>query len=417
MTTPVTVQADVDARTVFDPDVFTSGAPYDALARLRATTPVHRIELDGLPPMWLLTRHADVTAASRDDARFSSATGNTLVEVPAADGSAMLPSLDPPRHTQIRRLINQAFTARNVGRLEDRIRATARRIVDDVIDKVAFDAVPDIAAEISLQVIAEVLGIPAEDRLKIFTWSNAIGSLGIEDPDYAPSPNALIDAGAQMYAYCTALVANRRASAPRDDIISALLAAEIDGERLTDNQLNEFFLLLAIAGNETTRNALSHGILALSNHPDQRTGLAADPSLVPNAVEEVLRWSTPVLHFRRTVTHDTELSGQQLTKGEWVVLHYLSANRDQRVFTDADRFDISREPGPHVAFGGLGTHFCLGAQLAKLEIRVMLEELYSRAPGLTATGEPTRLRSAFFHGIKALPCAIDATATGTGTGR
>jgi cytochrome P450 len=228
VTIPVAVQADSDARTVFDPDAFTGGAPYDALARLRANAPVQRVELEGLPPMWLLTRHADVTAASRDDSRFSSATGNTLVEVPAADGSAMLPSLDPPRHTKVRRLINQAFTARNVARLEARIRDVARGIVDDILDKQTFDAVPDVAAEISLQVIAEILGVPAEDRLKIFAWSNAIGSLGIEDPDYAPSPNALVEAGTQMYSYCTALVADRRTSAPRDDILSALLAAEID---------------------------------------------------------------------------------------------------------------------------------------------------------------------------------------------
>ena len=267
MTIDSTQTADLDARAVFDPDVFTAGAPYDALARLRRDSPVHRVELDGLPPMWLLTRHADVITVSRDDATFSSSTGNTFIEVPAGANSAMLPSLDPPRHTQVRRLVNQAFTKRNVARLEDRLRATARSIVDRVVDLGEFDAVPEIAADMSLQVIAEVIGVPLEDRGKIFEWSNAIGSLGIEDPDYAPTPEALGQAGMAMFAYCTALVADRRASAPRDDILSALLAAEIDGERLTDNQLMEFFLLLAVAGNETTRNTLSHGIHALSDHP------------------------------------------------------------------------------------------------------------------------------------------------------
>ncbi|MGN6475084.1 MAG: cytochrome P450 [Mycobacteriales bacterium] len=408
MTTALT-QADADAATVFDPDVWTTGAPYDALARLRAEAPVHRLELPELPPIWLLTRHEDVIRVSRDDAAFSSSTGNTFVAVPAGPDSAMLPSLDPPRHTMIRQLVNQAFTARNVGKLEARLRDIARGIVDRVLDLGEFDAVPEISAEMSLQVIAEVLGVPQADRLKIFDWSNAIGSLGIEDPDYAPTPAALAEAGMAMFAYCQELVAERRKSGHRDDILGALLAARVDGEALTDAQLNEVFLLLAVAGNETTRNTLSHSIHALSHHPGQRAPLAAPGGTTPGVVDELLRWSTPVLHFRRTATHDTEIAGHRIAAGDWVVMHYLSANRDERVFPDPHRFDIGREPGPHVAFGGLGTHFCLGAQLAKLEIAVMLDELYTRAPQLSTTAEPTRLRSAFFHGIKSLPCTTGAT--------
>jgi cytochrome P450 len=403
-------QADADAATVFDPDAWTAGAPYEALARLRAESPVHRVELPDLPPAWLLTRHADVIRASRDDATFSSSTGNTFVEMRSSSRSAMLPSLDPPRHTTIRRLVNQAFTARNVGRLEERIREIARGIVDRVLDLGEFDAVPEISAEMSLQVIAEVLGVPQEDRLKIFDWSNAIGSLGIEDPDYAPTPTALAEAGMAMYAYCQELLAERRKAAPRDDILSALLAARVDDEALTDSQLNEFFLLLAVAGNETTRNTLSHSIHALSQHPDQRARLATPGATTPAVVDELLRWSTPVLHFRRTAAIDTDVAGQHIAAGDWVVMHYLSANRDEQVFDDPHRLDIAREPGPHVAFGGLGTHFCLGAQLAKLEIAVMLDELYTRAPGLTSTAEPSRLRSAFFHGIKSLPCSTGSPA-------
>ncbi len=393
-----------DALAVFDPDVFRAGAPYDALARLRRDAPVQRVELPALPPIWLLTRHADVIRVSRDDATFSSITGNTFVEVPVAPDSAMLPSLDPPRHTAIRRLINQAFTARNVSRLEARLREIATGIVDRVLDLGQFDAVPEISAEMSLQVIAEVLGVPTEDRLKIFEWSNAIGSLGIEDPDYAPTPEALGDAGAAMFGYFTDLVAERRAESPRDDILSALLAAEIDGNRLSDSQLNEFFLLLAVAGNETTRNTLSHSIKALSDHPAQRAVAAAGP--LPNeAIDELLRWSTPVLHFRRTATVDTTIGTARIAAGDWVVMHYLSANRDESVFTEPERFDLARTGEGHVAFGGLGTHFCLGAQLAKLEIRVMVEALYSRVPDLSVVDEPIRLRSAFFHGIKSLPCS------------
>ncbi|HVT20304.1 MAG TPA: cytochrome P450 [Mycobacteriales bacterium] len=396
---------DAAAAAVFDPDVWTSGAPYDALARLRSDAPVHRVELADLPPIWLLTRHEEVIRVSRDDATFSSSTGNTFVPVPAGPNSAMLPSLDPPRHTTIRRLVNQAFTARNVGKLEGRLRQTAASIVDRVLDLGEFDAVPEISAEMSLQVIAEVLGIPQEDRLKIFDWSNAIGSLGIEDPDYAPDPNSLAEAGMAMFAYCQDLVAERRRSDPRDDILGALLAARVDDEALTDAQLNEFFLLLAVAGNETTRNTLSHSLHALTQHPDQRAALTTPGGTTPAVVDELLRWSTPVLHFRRTAVADTEIAGQRISAGDWVVMHYLSANRDERVFDEPQRFDITREPGSHVAFGGLGTHFCLGAQLAKLEIAVTLDELYTRAPRLASTAEPTRLRSAFFHGIKSLPCS------------
>lgn len=397
--------ADRDAATVLDPDTFVVGAPFDALQRLRATAPVHPVQLHGLPRAWLLTRHADVRLVSRDTNTFTSNRGNTLVEVEAAPTSAMLPGIDPPRHVKIRKLINQGFTVRNVQRLEPHMRKVARDIVATITDKGEFDAVPDISAEMSLQVIADVLGVPAEDRLDVFRWSNAIGSLGIEDPDYAPTPEALGQAAAEMFAYCNQLVKHRRTHGLTDDILSALLAAEVDGEKLNRDQLNEFFLLLAVAGNETTRNTLSHGILALSQHPEQQALLARDPSAVKPAVEELLRWATPVLHFRRTVTCDVEIGGQEIPAGDWVLMHYLSANRDEDVFDRPDEFDITRTDAGHAAFGGGGVHFCLGAQLARLELRVMIEELYAGVPGLTVTGEPERLRSSFFHGIKRLPCS------------
>lgn len=399
----VASQPDRDATLVLDPDTYLVGAPFEALARLRADAPVHPVQLPDLPRIWLVTRHEDIVRISREDETFSSADGNTLIRARSGPNSAMLPGLDPPRHTHFRKLINQGFTARNVLRLEGSMRAIARSIVDDVVAKGTFDAVPDISAELSLQVIAEVIGVPQEDRHKLFHWSNAIGSLGIEDPDYAPTPEALVEAAMEMMAYCSALV-DRRRDHPGDDILSALMSAEVDGERLDNNQLGEFFLLLAIAGNETTRNTLSHGILALSEHPEQRSALAKDPALIPGAVVEMLRWTTPVLHFRRTVVKDCEIAGQSVPAGDWVALHYLSGNRDESVFSDAHSFDITREDAGHVAFGGGGTHFCLGAQLAKLELRVMLEELYSRVPELTVTAPPSRLRSSFFHGIKSLTC-------------
>jgi cytochrome P450 len=399
-------EAGRDAAAVLDPDTFVAGAPFDALTRLRANSPVHPVHLTGLPRAWLLTRHADVRLVSRDTDTFTSSKGNTLVEVEAGPTSAMLPGIDPPRHVHYRKLINQGFTVRNVQRLESRMRTVARDIVANILEKGEFDAVPDISAEMSLQVIADVLGVPAEDRMSVFRWSNAIGSLGIEDPDYAPTPQALGEAAAEMFTYCGELVAHRRKHGLTDDILSALLAAEVDGEKLNRDQLNEFFLLLAIAGNETTRNTLSHGILALSQHPAQQALLAGDPDAIKPAVEELLRWATPVMHFRRTVTRDVEIGGQQIPAGDWVLMHYLSANRDEDAFERADEFDVTRTDSGHAAFGGGGVHFCLGAQLARLELRVMLEELYPNVPGLTVTGPPDRLRSSFFHGIKRLPCAV-----------
>ena len=409
--TPIEQQtdADHDATTVLDPDTYVNGAPFDALARLRSTAPVHPVSMPGLPRAWLLTRHADVRRVSRDTETFTSSHGNTLIEVQAGPTSAMLPGIDPPRHVRVRKLINQGFTARNVQRLEPHMRKVARDIVADITEKGDFDAVPDISAEMSLQVIADVLGVPASDRLDVFRWSNAIGSLGIEDPDYAPTPDALGKAAAEMFSYCNELVEHRRRHGLSDDILSALLAAEVDGEQLNRDQLNEFFLLLAIAGNETTRNTLSHGIMALAAHPDQQHLLARDPEAVKGAVEELLRWSTPVMHFRRTVTTDVEIGGQRIPAGDWVLMHYLSANRDETVFERADEFDVTRPDAGHAAFGGGGTHFCLGAQLARLELRVMLEELYPNVPDLAVTGTPDRLRSSFFHGIKRLPCSTGAT--------
>jgi cytochrome P450 len=396
---------DRDAATVLDPDTFVTGAPFDALSRLRADSPVHPVQLSGLPRAWLLTKYADVRLVSRDTDTFTSSKGNTLVEVEAGPNSAMLPGIDPPRHVHYRKLINQGFTVRNVQRLEPRMRQVARDIVASISAKGEFDAVTDISAEMSLQVIADVLGVPLEDRMEVFRWSNAIGSLGIEDPDYAPTPEALGQAAAEMFAYCNELVEHRRKHGLTDDILSALLAAEVDGEKLNRDQLNEFFLLLAIAGNETTRNTLSHGILALSQHPEQQALLARDSDAVKPAVEELLRWATPVTHFRRTVTRDVEIRGRQIPTGDWVLIHYLSANRDEDVFERPDEFDVTRTDSGHAAFGGGGVHFCLGAQLAHLELRVMLEELYANVPALTVTGPPDRLRSSFFHGIKRLPCS------------
>jgi cholest-4-en-3-one 26-monooxygenase len=261
-----------------------------------------------------------------------------------------------------------------------------------------------VAAELPLEVIAELLGVPREDRHKLFDWSNRM--VGSEDPEYQVSEEHVTQAQIEMFMYAQELATQRRAE-PRDDIVSTLLAAEIDGDELTDMDFNLFFMLLSVAGNETTRNAIAHGMNAFLEHPDQWDLLVADPDArIAGAVEEILRWASPVLFFRRNATRDVVLGGETIRKGDKISLWYVSANRDEAIFDEPFRFDITRDPNPHIAFGGGGPHFCLGAQLARLEIRVLFEELARRTPKLEALGAPERLRSNFIGGIKHLPVRL-----------
>jgi len=260
-----------------------------------------------------------------------------------------------------------------------------------------------VAAELTLQVIAELLGVPLEDRHNVFQWSNRM--IGSEDPEYAISDELVRQAQIEMFMYANALAAKRRQE-PRDDLVTTLFNAEINGDRLSEMDFNLFFLLLAVAGNETTRNALSHGVLTLIQHPEQYRMLVDDPSLVPSATEEILRWASPVMYFRRNVTCDTELRGRQLKAGDKLSIWYISANRDEEIFDDPFRFDITRSPNEHVAFGGGGAHFCLGANLARMEINILLEELVKRVPAPKVVGDVKRLRSNFINGIKHLPVQL-----------
>ena len=273
-------------------------------------------------------------------------------------------------------------------------------MIDNVSEKGECDFVTDLAAELPLQVIAEIMGVPQEDRHLVFDWSNRM--VGADDLEYSSSPEQAFEASAELYAYANQLAAKKRAN-PDDDIISVLLQSEVEGDRLSELEFDLFFLLLTVAGNETTRNLIAHAQLALMDHPDQRAKLLADPSLVPQAVEEMLRWGTPVMHFRRTAQRDTEIRGQRIAEGDKVVIWYISANRDEDVFDDPYRFDVVRAPNEHVAFGGGGPHFCLGANLAKLEIGVMFEELLRRLPDMQLSGPVQRLRSNFINGIKHAP--------------
>jgi cholest-4-en-3-one 26-monooxygenase len=307
-------------------------------------------------------------------------------------------------HTRYRLLVNKGFTPRMVGRLEERARQMANNIIDGVCERGECDFVTEIAAELPLQIIAELIGVPQADRHLVFNWSNRM--IGQEDPEYQLTPEAPMEAAIELYAYAHQLAAEKRAN-PHDDLMSVLTSVEVDGERLSELELDMFFLLLTVAGNETTRNLISHGQLALMEHPDQRAKLLANPDLLPTAIEEMLRWASPVMQFRRTVTKDVEVGGQPLKDGDKVVIWYISANRDEAVFDDPYTFDIARQPNPHVAFGGGGPHFCLGANLARLEIRVMFDELLKRVPDMELAGDVSRLRSNFINGIKHLPVSFE----------
>jgi len=393
--------ADVD---LCNPDNFVDGVPHHFFKLLRREAPVYRHpEPDG-PGFWALTRYDDVVTVSMDSATFSSYRGGTNIPDLPEDSLGfvrlIMLNMDPPQHTKYRRLVSKGFTPKIVRAMEPHVRKIANEIIDRVAERGECDFVTDIAAELPLQVILELMGVPTEDRHMIFDWSNRM--IGFDDPEYQTSPEEGQAAATQMFMYANQLAVDRKRH-PRQDVISTLMQAEVDGEALTEGEFNAFFVLLSVAGNETTRNLTSGGMLALLEHPDQRDRLLSDTSLLPTAVEEMLRWVTPVIYFRRTVTRETEIRGQKIREGDKVVMYYGSANRDEDTYPDGDVFDVSRDPNPHVTFGPGGSHFCLGASLARLEIRVMFEELLRRLPDIEPAGPVRRLRSNFIAGIKHMP--------------
>jgi cholest-4-en-3-one 26-monooxygenase len=407
----------VDASEIdlLDRDRFTRGIPHEWFTWLRAHAPVFHHDEPGGDGFWVISRYDDVVTASRDAESFSSSQelgGVVSLEGPTAPlpgtemaGNMML-FMDPPAHTRYRKLVNRGFTPRMISALEPHVRDLTVRIIEEAMgtDGAACDFVVDVAAELPLEVIAELLGVPREDRFKLFEWSNRL--VGSEDPEYQVSDDHVTAAQIEMYTYAQELAVQRRAE-PRDDIVTTLLEAEVDGDRLSELDFNLFFMLLSVAGNETTRNAIAHGLNAFLEHPGQWDLLVSDPAArIEAATEEILRWASPVMFFRRNCRRDVELRGHTIRAGEKISLWYVSANRDEDVFDDPFRFDITRDPNPHIAFGGGGPHFCLGAQLARLEIRLLFEELASRVPHLEAQGAPERLRSNFIGGIKHLPVRL-----------
>jgi cholest-4-en-3-one 26-monooxygenase len=387
-------------------NVFQRREHHDVFARMRAEDPVHHyVDEDGFD-YWCLTKHADVQMANRDIETFEAARGFTLIDKNADPiqlemMSQVLPGLDPDRHTRFRRIVNRGFTPRTLRLIEDHLALKARRIVDEVIDLGACEFVEDIAASLPLEAICELVGVRPEDRRLMYEWGNVM--TGLDDPNIADN-NAGMVASAEMLTYANRLRAERLTE-PRNDIVTKLTNADIDAEGLTEAEFGMFFLLLVVAGNETTRNATTHGMRALIEHPDQLDQLRLDPSRqrIDRAIEEILRWSTPVLYFRRTATRDVELRGKTIKAGDRVVLWYASANRDEEAFTDPFTFDLARWPNDHLAFGGGGPHFCLGANLARMELRLIFTELVTRMIDLEFGGPVEMVRSNFVAGVSSMP--------------
>jgi cytochrome P450 len=363
------------------------------------------------PGYYAVTRHADIVEASRQPKIFTSGAGATNVAdmpVEFLEFYGSMINMDDPRHSRMRRIVSRGFTPRTLDSLTDNVSSVARQIVDDVLERGECDAVTDIAARLPLTVVCDLMGIPSSQHEFVFDRTNVI--LGASDPEYVPDADniftALIEAGKDLANLMRDLAAVR-AENPTDDVTSKLINGQVDGEALSPDELAAFFILLVVAGNETTRNAISWGIHLLSRHPDQRRLLLGDlGTVLPTAVEEIVRWASPVIFMRRTVAAEigsVELGGQELRGGDKVLMFYWAGNRDPRQFTEPDTFNVLRSPNPHIGFGGPGPHFCLGAHLARREITVMFRELLTRAPELHGTAEPVRLRSMFINGIKHLP--------------
>jgi cytochrome P450 len=383
-----------------------------AFATLRREAPIkffREIEFEGFEAgsgHWALTKFDDVHFASRHPEIFSSYPNITIAdqlpEVAEYFGSMI--ALDDPRHARLRGIVRSAFTPKVVARTEESVRARARRLVEDLIANHPDgrgELVTELSGPLPLQVICDMMGIPDDDHQQIFNWTNVI--LGFGDPDITTDYEEFLKVAFDIGAYATALAEDRRSN-PHEDLTTALVAAEVDGEKLTSAEIASFFILLAVAGNETTRNAISHGVLALTRYPEQRQIWWNDfEAHTQTAVEEIVRWASPVVYMRRTTTRDVEVSGVHIPAGDKVTMWYGSANRDEDKFDNPWLFDIARAANHHVGFGGGGTHFCLGANLARREIAVVFEELHNRIPDIAVTEEPAMLLSAFIHGIKRLP--------------
>ena len=410
---------DVDSIDLSDLDWWTR--PLDereaAFAALRAERPLAPMKLEALPhlglpetPYWSITRYADIVEVSRHPELFCSGQGTNIADLPPEflEFFGSMINMDDPRHGRMRRIVSRGFTPRQLETMRADVEGVAAGIVDEIIEQGECDFVTEVAARLPLRIIVDMMGIPRSQERFIFDRTNII--LGFSDPEYvddiedpAAVTGAILAAGAEL-AQMVQELGEARQLDPRNDLVTALVTSEVDGEHLTPQELASFFILLVAAGNETTRNAIAHGLWTLSEHPDQKARWLADiDGMTATAIEEIVRWASPVIHFRRTVTTDgARVAGHEFSEGEKVVLWYWSGNRDEAVFDDPHTFDIGRTPNDHIGFGGPGPHFCLGAHLARREISVMFRELLRRMPDIHAVGEADRLRSGFINGIKHL---------------
>ena len=402
---------------ITDPDVYRGGVPLATFQRLRDTDPVSWWEERDGKGFWALTRYADIIAANRDFKAFSSAEGIRMEDMDDAtlEARRTLMEMDPPRHTQLRRMVHGGFTRRTVATYERAIRELTGLILDDVLPQGRFDFVTEVARQLPMRMLGRLLGVPDGDGEWLVKQGDAL--IGNSDPEFTAHVVDQTDteayrhlpfrspASIELFEYAQRAADERRAH-PRDDVISKLLLATPDGERLTDHEFKNFFTLMVAAGNDTTRYSITAGLLALIDHPDQLARLRDDPSLVPSAVEEMLRWSTVTMHFRRTATRDLELHGRTIRAGDKVVLWWIAGDFDERQFPDPLRFDITRDPNRHLAFGLAGPHRCLGEWLARVEMKVTFEELLPRLAGIRLAGPIDRLRSNFISGIKHMPVEV-----------
>ncbi|MEZ5169887.1 MAG: cytochrome P450 [Acidimicrobiia bacterium] len=389
-----------------DQTAYGDASPMEFLLELQEHDPVHWHPAEGEfePGFWVVTRYDDVVTVSREAQTFRSGDGFLMEKmVPGLEN--LIINQDPPDHTRNRMIVARAFTPKVVRAMEPAVRRATTAIVDRALDLKEFDFVREVAAELPLVVIADLIGVPQEDRSKVFDWSNRM--MGRFDPEYGGDDAMLAadTAAAELFAYAQDMAEDHLAN-PRDDLVTKLLTPDENGDRLTTEGYNYFVLLLAVAGNETTRNLISGGQQALFEHPEQRQRVADDRSLIPSAVEEMLRWVSPVRYFRRTAATDTSIGDQEIAAGDKVTIWYGAANRDPRIFNNPNVFDVSREPNEHLAFGGRGPHYCLGVALARMEINVMFEELVERIPNLAPTEPPSRLKSSLINGIKHLPVTV-----------
>jgi len=398
-----------------DPDLNRARVPHDEFAALRRAEPVYWVQQapearagmseasgDGY---WAVTKHADILAVSKNSKVFSSRENGVIIRLPETATresvemtKVVIINQDAPEHTQLRSIISRGFTPRAIGALHDALQERARRIVREAVATGGGNFVEQVASQFPLEVIGDMLGVPAEDRQKIFDWTNQM--TGAEDEDLAREDNDPNAAAMEVLMYSMGLAADRREN-PRDDIVTKLVNADVDGRGLTDDEFGFFVIALAVAGNETTRNATTHGMNAFFDHPDQWDRWVKErPATM---ADEVIRWATPVTSFQRTALEDVEIGGVPIKAGQRVGLFYASANHDEDVFTDAHLFDIERNPNPHLAFGGHGAHYCIGANLARTEITMIFDALAEYAPNIKRAGEGSRLRSGWLNGLKELP--------------